>query len=64
MNPGFWKIVHQPVVWMSSAGRNDEMRSPKVGMVHSTAMMSAATVAVRDVRRFFARPPLVPAMAS
>ena len=55
MNPGFAKIVHHPVVRMSSAGRNEEMKSPKVGIVQSTAMMSDAIVAVREVSCFLTR---------
>ena len=55
MNPGFAKIVHQPVVRISSAGRKEEMKSPKVGIVQSTAMMSDAIVAVREVSRFLTR---------
>ena len=53
--PGFWKMVHQPVVLISCSGRNDEMNRPNVGIVQITAMTSATTVAVRDVRRRLTR---------
>ena len=60
MKPGFWKIVHQPVVLINSSGRNEEMNRPKVGMIQMTAMMSETIVAVRDVSRFLTRAALVP----
>ena len=64
MNPGFWKIVHHPVVRMSSAGRNDDRNRPNVGMVQRTAMMIDAIVAVREVSRFLTRATLVPGSVS
>jgi hypothetical protein len=60
VKPGFWKIVHQPVVLMSSSGRNDEMSRPNVGITQTTAMTRETIVAVRDVSRFLTRVAFVP----
>ncbi len=46
--------VHQPLVLTSSSGRNDEISSPAVGIVHITAMTTAAREAQGDDSAFLA----------
>jgi hypothetical protein len=58
------KNSHQPVRVISACGRSEVMKSPKVGIVHTSAMMIDAIVAPRLVRRRLVRFAVWPRSAS
>src|SRR5699024_6289769 len=49
VNSGLDKMVHQPEVLIAASGLKEEMNSPNVGIVHSTAITRAIALPIRLV---------------